>query len=256
MIDWDEVQKLEALRQSGRPAEALEALQRIRVVCSDNESRASILLSESACYCDLSRFPEAVEASETALRLLPKESPSRPFAEFSLACAHEFNGELELAAGEIRVFLAGHQAFLATAEYYGLRREAQHRLAAILIMLNQATEAVFLLEMLEADASTSEELAELHYRQAKANEMLKRHDRALELFQQALAEPLAHRYLARAHFGVGEILYHRSDFQPALREFEDAAHLAEKGSPDHEAFNNWIRATRKELQRDSPEPLM
>lgn len=249
MADWDEVQKLDSLRRSGHPAEALAELQRLRITCAENEARASILLNESVCLCDLGRFAEAVNAASIAVRLLPADSPSRPSAEFSLACAHQLNGQLELATEEFRTFLQQYQSLLSTADHADLRRDAQHRLAAILITLGQSKEPLFLLEILKAEATSPAELAELHYREAEVNVIMGRQPRALELFQQALSEPLDSQFVARAHFGIGGILFQRREFQLALVEFETAEKLGAKDTPDHEAYVNWLRAAQSELQK-------
>jgi tetratricopeptide (TPR) repeat protein len=251
LTDWDEVRKLDSLRRSGHPAEALDELQRTRVTCADNEARASILLNESLCLCDLSRFAEAVETVSTALQLLAPESPSHPYAEFSLACAHQLNGQLELAAQEFRAFLQQHQELLNTGDHTPLRRDAQHRLAATLITLGQSTEPLFLLEVLKAEATSPSELSELHYREAEVNVIMGRQPRALELFQQALGGALDLRFVARAHFGIGEILFQRNEFQLALVEFETAEQLGTRNTPDHDAYVNWLRATRAEIQKIS-----
>jgi tetratricopeptide (TPR) repeat protein len=255
LTDWDEVRKIDLIRQSGHPQEALEELQRLRITCADNEARASILLNESVCYCDLGRYPEAVEAAEIALRLLPAESPSRPFAEFSLACAHQLNGKLELAAEELRAFLLRHRVLLEAEDNVPLRREAQHRLAATSISLGHGREPMFLLEILKAEATHPAEVAELTYREAQANVFLGRHAVALDLFEQALAGALDFQFVARAHFHVGEILFGFHEFQRALREFELATRLAAKDSPDREAFANWLSAADAELRKSSREAL-
>jgi tetratricopeptide (TPR) repeat protein len=255
LIDWDEVRKLDSLRRSGHPSEALAELQRLRITCADNEARASILLNESICYCDLGQYPEAVEAAQIALRLLPAESPSRPFAEFSLACAHQLNGELELAAEELRAFLQQHRVLLEAGDNVSLRRDAQHRLAATLISLGHGREPMFLLEILKAEATHPAEVAELNYREAQANVFLGRHAVALDLFEQALAGALDFQFVARAHFHLGEILFGFHEFQRAHREFEIATKLAGKDSPDHDAFANWLRAAADELRKSSHEAL-
>ena len=256
MVDWDKVHKFDSLRRSGHPAEALDELQRMRITCADNEARASILLNESVCLCDLGRFAEAVGTASTALQLLPAESPSRPYTEFSLACAHQLSGQLELAAREFRAFLQQHQVLLNTDDHAQLRRDAQHRLVATLITLGHSTEPLFLLEILQAEATSPSEKAELHYREAEVNVIIGHQPRALELFQQALSGTLDLRFVARAHFGIGQILFQHREFQLALAEFETAEQLGTQNTPDHEAYVNWLRATRDELQKISHETVI
>ncbi len=248
-IDWNQYREIALLRDSGHPAEALAKFQHIADACSDDEERAQVFLDESICYRDLGRLAEMVESASSAVELLPLESPLRPFAEFSLACAHQLEGDLEHSAEGLRTLLQKHAEFLATDDLSYLRRDAQHRLAAVLIMLGNGTESLFWLEMLQAESASAEETAELQYREAKANTLLGRQGRALELFQMALAGPLDSQFVARAHFGVGEILFNQSEFGRAISEFEEATRLTGKDSPDHEAFTNWLHATRKALKK-------
>jgi len=244
---WKEFREIDLLRESGHPTEALAAFERFQSACSDDETRASVLLGKSLCYRDLARFAEATAAAMAALQLLSSQSPSRPFAEFSLACAHQLEGDLDRAAEELRAFLQQYADLLRTDDCTALRREAQHRLAAILIALGLGAESLSWLDKLKAESVSPEEMAELQYREAKANTLLGRQDHALELFQQALAGPLDFQFVARAHFGVGEILFNRREFGRALPEFEEAVRLTEKDTSDHEAFMNWLHATHEAL---------
>jgi tetratricopeptide (TPR) repeat protein len=248
-IDWNEYRKIALLRESGNPSEALGKFQSIRKTCSNDEDRASILLHESVCYRDLGRFAEAVEAASTAVQLLPPKSASLPYAEYSLACAHQENGDLERAAQELRALLKKYSDVLGTCDYISVRRDAQRLLAAILIILEHAIEPLSLLAGLKNEAANPEEMAELHFLEGQANVLLGRLDRALELYQQVLAGPLTSGRIARAHFAVGEILFNRREFVGALTEFEEAVRLTGEDSPDRKAYVNWLQATRRALHK-------
>jgi tetratricopeptide (TPR) repeat protein len=88
MTDWDRYREIDALRESGHPDEALAKFKALRADATDAPDVSSILLGESLSYRDLGHFDKAAEAAAEAIRLLPPESPSRPYAEFSLACVH------------------------------------------------------------------------------------------------------------------------------------------------------------------------
>lgn len=248
-IDWNEYRKIALLRDSGHPDEALVKFQHVEGACSDDEERAPVLLDESLCYRELGRFAEAVEAASAAVQLLPPQSPIRPFAEFSLACAHRLAGDLDRAAQELRALLRNYADILRTDNYISMRRDAERWLATTLISLGIAIEPLSLLDKLKEEAVKPEEIAELQFREAQANGLLGRQDHALELYQQALAGPLASTLIARAHFAVGETLFNRREFACALTEFEDAARAAEKDTADHTAIMNWLHATREALHK-------
>lgn len=248
-IDWDEYRRIALLRESGHPSEALMKFQSFREACSNDEDRASILLHESVCYRDLGRFVEGVEAASTAVQLLPRKSASLPYAEYCLACAHQENGDVELAAQELRALLRKYSDVLSLREYLSVKWDAQRLLAGILISLGQAIEPLSLLAALQEDATKPEEMAELRFLEGQANVLLGRHDRALELYEQALAGTLARERIARAHFAIGEILFNRREFGRALTEFEEAAGVAEEDTPDYAAIMNWLRGTREVLKK-------
>src|ERR1700756_6034270 len=92
MTDWNRFREIDALRESGHPAEALEGFKNLRACAADPADTSSILVAESLAYRDLGQFDKAAEAASEAIRLLPPDSPSRPYAEFSLACVHESEG--------------------------------------------------------------------------------------------------------------------------------------------------------------------
>ena len=241
MTDWNRFQEIDALRESGHPAEALVELKKLREDATDAADRSSISLGESLSYRDLGRFDEAAEAASEAVRLLPEESPSRPYAEFSLACVHESQGKYDLAAQEFRALLKKHGELLRADEYIQFRRGVQLRLIASLIMLGHAVEPLSIVDALKKEDISSEERAELLYREAKAHGLLGRHDHALKLYQEAITGPLERPLAARAHFHIGEVLYGRSEFSRALDEFKIAESLSDPGSADRDNFATWIK---------------
>lgn len=243
MTDWNRYREIDALRESGSPAEALVAFKTLREGATDAADISSILLGEALSYRDLGRFDEAVEAASEAVRLLPEENPSRPYAEFSLACAHGDEGKFELAAQELRVFLKRHADLLSDNEYIQLRHDAQRRLIANLIALGHAVEPLSIVNALKTEDISQEERAELSYREAEAHQLLGRHDHALELYREAIRGPLEGRLAPRAHFHIGEVLYDRGEFSRALDEFKIAENLAEPGSSDKDHFAGWVKHT-------------
>src|SRR2546427_6136943 len=114
MTDWKRYSEIDALRESGHPAEALAELKNLRAGATDAADVSSILLGESLSYHDLCRLDEAAEAASEAIRLLPQDNPSRPYAEFSLACVHESESKFDLAAQELRTLLKRHAELLST----------------------------------------------------------------------------------------------------------------------------------------------
>jgi tetratricopeptide (TPR) repeat protein len=248
MTDWNRYGEIEALRESGRLAEALLEFKALREGATNAADRSSILLGEALCHRDLGRFDEAVEAASEAVRLLPEESPSRPYAEFSLACVHESEGKFDLAAEEFRALLKRHADLLNTSdEYIQFRRGVQLRLIANLIMLGHAVEPLSIANALMTEDISPEERAELLYREAKAHGSLGRHGYALELYREAINGPLERPLAARAHFHIGEVLYDRGEFSRALDEFRIAETLIDAGSPDREIFAEWVKQTVRAL---------
>ena len=181
MTDWNRVREIQALRESGRPAEALVEFKALREDATDATDISSILLGEALSYRDLGRFDKAAEAASEAVRLLPEENPSRPYAEFSLACVHESDGKFDLAAQEFRVLLMRHADLLNTDEHVQFRRGVQLRLIANLIVLGNAVEPLSIANALKMEDISPEERAELSYREAVAHGILGRHDHAVEL---------------------------------------------------------------------------
>ena len=254
MINWDEFNEICKLRDSGRPAEALEKLERL--VCSDDEERATVLLHQSLCHRNMGKLDRTIQATMSALDLLPAESACRPFAEFCLAGSYESAGNFEQAAAGFRAFLQDHAELLKAEDLISLKSDAQHHLATVLIMLKQYHEALFLLEAIEPLAS-GDELAEVHYRKGLAHQFLGKEQLALESFRQALAGHLNSQFVSRAHFAIGEILYATGELSTALAEFELAIQHCEQGSTDLTAYTNWLSETRKHLlQRRLPTKVM
>jgi tetratricopeptide (TPR) repeat protein len=247
MTDWNRVREIQNLRESGLPAEALTEFKALRDGVTDAGDTSSILLHESLCHRDLGCFDNAAEAAAEAVRLLPEGNPTRPYAEFSLACVHESAGKLDLAVKEFRTLLKRHADLLGTSGYLAFRRGVQLRLMASLIVLGNALELLSIAEGLEAESISLEERAELAYREAQAHGLLRRHDRALKLYQEAANGPLERSLAARAHFHVGEILYDRGELTAALEEFKIAEKVVEVGKPDKELFTKWVEHTTRAL---------
>jgi tetratricopeptide (TPR) repeat protein len=219
----------------------------LREDATDVTDISSILLGEALSYRDLGRFDKAAEAASEAVRLLPEENPSRPYAEFSLACVHESDGKFDLAAQEFRVLLTRHADVLNTDEHVQFRRGVQLRLIANLIVLGNAVEPLSIANALKMEDLSPEERAELSYREAVAHGILGRHDHAVELYREAVSGPLERSLAARAHFHIGEVLYDRDDLSQALAEFKIAENLTDPGSPDRDHFAGWVKHTRRAL---------
>jgi tetratricopeptide (TPR) repeat protein len=243
MTDWNRFHEIQALRESGHPAEALVAFKTLRENATDAMDRSSILQHEALCYYDLGQFDKAVEAASEAVRLLPEGSPSRPYAEFSLACAHGHADQSNLAVQELRAFLKKHANFLTDDEEIELRHGAQLRLIENLISLGHSVEPLSIVNVLKTEAISPEERSELSYREAEAHRLLGRHDHALKLYQEAIDGPLVRSLAARAHFYSGEILYDRGEFPLALGEFKIAENLADPAGPDKDDFAKWVEHT-------------
>ncbi|MFY9841949.1 MAG: hypothetical protein WA718_00360 [Terriglobales bacterium] len=243
MTDWNRFRETQALREAGHPAEALVEFKTLRENATDAVDRSAILQHEALCYCDLGQFDKAVEAASEAVRLLPEESPGRPYAEFSLACAHGHEGKSDLAVQELRAFLSKHASFLNDNEQIELRHDAQLRLIPNLICLGHSVEPLSIANALKAEDISPEQRAELSYQEAQAHRLLGRHDNALTLYQEAINGPLARSPVARAHYYIGEILYDRGEFSRALGEFKIAENLADPASPDKGDFAKWVEHT-------------
>jgi tetratricopeptide (TPR) repeat protein len=245
MTDWNRFREIQTLRESGHPAEALTEFEALRESATDAADRSSILLHEALSYYDLGRFDKEVEAASEAVGLLAEDSPTRPFAEYTLACAHGHEGKLDLAAQELKVFLKRHAVLLSDNEHIQIRHDAQRRLISTLIALGHAVEPLSIADALKAEDISPEERAELSYREAEAHGLLGRHDHALELYKEAISGPLERSLAARAHFHIGEVLYDRGEFSRALDQFKNAEDLAQAGSPDRELFTKWINHTTR-----------
>jgi tetratricopeptide (TPR) repeat protein len=243
MTDWNRYREIDALRESGHPAEALVEFKTLRENATDAADMSSILLGEALSCRDLGRFDEAAEAASEAVRLLPEGSPSRPYAEFSLTCAHGDQGKFDLAAQELRVFLKRHTNLLSDDEHIQIRHDAQRRLIANLIALGRAVEPLSIVNALRVEELSPEESAELLYREAEAYGLLGRHDHALGLYREGISGPLDRFLVARAHFHIGEILYDRGEFSRAVDEFKIAEALADPSSPDKNHFAGWVKHT-------------
>jgi tetratricopeptide (TPR) repeat protein len=243
MTDWNRFREIQALRESGRPAEALIEFKALRENASNAVDRSSILLHEALSYYDLGHFDKEVEAASEAVKLLPEASPTRPFAEFCLACAHGHEGKSDLAVEELRAFPKKHASFLNDSEQTELRNDAQLRLIENLISLGHSIEPLSIANALKAEDISPEQRAELSYREAEAHRLLGRYDHALALYQEAINGPLVRSLAARAHYYIGEILYDRSEFPRALGEFKIAENLADPASPDKGDFAKWVEHT-------------
>ncbi|MBZ5613509.1 MAG: tetratricopeptide repeat protein [Acidobacteriia bacterium] len=243
MTDWNRFREMQTLRESGRPAEALTEFKALRKNASDAVDRSAILQHEALCYYDLGRFDEEVEAASEAVKLLPEENPSRPYAEFSLACAHGHADKSDLAVQELKAFLKKHADFLNDKEEIELRRSAQLRLIENLISLDHGVEPLSIANDLKMEDISPEERAELSYREAEAHRILGRGDHALKLYQEAINGPLVHSLAARAHFHIGEVLYDRGEFSQAVGEFKAAENLADPANPDKTHFAKWVEHT-------------
>jgi tetratricopeptide (TPR) repeat protein len=243
MTDWNRFREIQTLRESGHPAEALTEFEALRENATDAADRSAILQHEALCYYDLGRFDEEVKAASEAVRLLPEESPGRPYADFSLACAHGHADKCDLAVLELKAFLKKHADFLNENAEIQLRRDAQLRLIANLIALGHAVEPLSIADALKTENISPGERAELLYREAVAHGLLERHDHALKLYQEAINGPLDRSLAARAHFHIGEVLYDRGEFSQALREFKTAENMADLGSSDKKHFAGWVEHT-------------
>jgi tetratricopeptide (TPR) repeat protein len=253
MTDWNRVREIQNLRESGQPAEALVAFKAIRENATDAKDRSSILLHESLCYRDLGQFNQAAESASEAIRLLPQESPSRPYAEFSLACVHESEGRFDLAAQEFKTLLKRHADLLNTSEYIQFRRGVQLRMIAILIVLGHGIESLSIADGIKVENISPQERAELSYREAQAHGLLGRQDRAMKSYEEATSGPLQRTLAAHAHFHIGEVLYDQGEFSRALEEFKNAEELAGAANPDKELFTKWISHTTRKLANRKPD---
>jgi tetratricopeptide (TPR) repeat protein len=253
VVDWNRFREIQALREAGHAAEALLEFQAFHQSAADAADRSSILMHESLCFRDLGRFDEAAEAASEAVRLLPEESTSRPYAEFGLACIRESEGKFDLAVRGFRALLKRHTDLLSTSEYIQFRRDVQLRLIANLIVLGHSVEPLSILNALKTEDITPEVRAELSFREAVAHGLLGRHDHALELYQEAISGPLERSLAARAHFHIGEVLYDRGEFSRALDEFKIAENIADAGSPDKKHFAAWVKHTLQAANAPSSE---
>jgi tetratricopeptide (TPR) repeat protein len=243
MTDWNRFREIQTLRESGCPAEALTEFEALRKNAPDAVDRSAILQHEALCYYDLGRFDEEVEAASEAVKLLPEENPSRPYAEFSLACAHGHADKSDLAVQELKAFLKKHADFLNDKEEIELRRSARLRLIENLISLDHAVEPLSIANDLKMEDISPEERAELSYREAEAHRILGRCGHALKLYREAISGPLVRSLAARAHFHIGEVLYARGEFSQAAGEFKAAEDLADPASPDKTHFAKWVEHT-------------
>lgn len=243
MTDWNQFREIQTLREMGRPSEALVELRILRENATNAVDRSAILQHEALCHYDLGHFDNEVEAASEAVALLPEENPNRPFAEFSLACAHGHADHSDGAVRALKAFLKKHADFLSDREQIELRRGAQFRLIENLISLDHAVEPLSIANDLKTEDISPEERAELSYREAEANRILERHDHALELYQEAINGPLVRSLAARAHFHIGEVLYDRGEFSRALDEFKVAENLADPAKPDKNDFAKWVEHT-------------
>jgi tetratricopeptide (TPR) repeat protein len=243
VTDWNRYREIDALRESGKPAEALVEFAALRESATNPEDRSSIFLGEALSYRDLGRFDKAAEAASEAVNLLPEESPSRPYAEFCLACAHGDRGLFELAAQELRAFLKKYTDLLSEDDQVQIKRDAQLRLIANLIAIGHAIEPLSIADALKKEDISPEKRAELSYREAVAHGLLGRHDHALKLYREAISGPLDPSLAPRAHFHVGEVFYDRGEFSQALDEFKIAENLADPGNPDKDHFARWVKHT-------------
>lgn len=255
MTDWNRIREIQNLRESGWPAEALAELIAIRESAADESDRSAILLHESLCYRDLGQFDKAAQTASEAIKLLPPESPSRPYAEFSLACVHQSEGKFDLAVQEFKALLKKHAELLRTSEYVQFRRGVQLRLIANLIVLGHGVEPLSIADGLKTENISGEERAELLYREAQAHGLLGGRDMSLRLYQEALLGPLERSLAARAHFHIGEVLYDQREFARALEAFKNAEAVAEQGNPDRELFANWIHHVALAMARDDSDGL-
>ncbi|MGA7080958.1 MAG: tetratricopeptide repeat protein [Terriglobales bacterium] len=169
-----------------------------------------------------------------------------------MAVIRGLQGKLDVAAQELREFLKRHVDLLRTDEYTWLRHDAQTRLIAILIALDEAIEPLSIVNSLKAENIPPEMRAELSYREAVAHGILGRRDHALKSYEEAISGPLERPLAARAHFHIGEILYDRGEFSRALDEFKIAETVAEASGPDSENFAAWIENARRALADDKP----
>lgn len=243
MTDWNRFREIQILRESGNPAEALVEFKALRESATEAMDRSAIFQHEALCYFGLGQFDKEVEAAWEAVRLLPEGSPSRPYAEFSLACAHGHADESELAVQALKAFLKKHADFLNDNEQIELRHDAQLRLIENLISLGHAVEPLSIANALKVEDISPEEKAELSYREAEAHGLLGRHDHALTLYQEAINGPLVRSLVARAHFHIGTVLYDRGEFSRALNEFKTAESLADPCNPDKDHFAGWVKHT-------------
>jgi tetratricopeptide (TPR) repeat protein len=250
MTDWNRFHEIQALRESGHPAEALAEFKTLRENATDAMDISSILQHEALCYYDLGHFDKEVEAASEAVRLLPEGSPTRPYAEFLLACAHGHADQSNLAVQELRAFLKKHANFLTDDEEIELRHGAQLRLIENLISLGHSVEPLSIVNALKTENISPEEKAELSYREAEAHKLLGRQDHALALYQEAVNGPLVRSLAARAHYYIGEVLYDRGEFPQALGEFKIAENLADPASPDKSDFAGWVEHTSRVARSD------
>jgi tetratricopeptide (TPR) repeat protein len=250
MTDWNRYREIDALRESGHPAEALVEFENLRASATETADLSSILLGESLAYRDLRRLDKAAETAAEAIRLLPPGSPSRPYAEVALAVIHESEGKFDLAAEELRTLLKRHADLLATDEYVQFSRDVQLRLIANLIVLDHGVEPLSIADVLKKEDISAKERAELSYREAQAHGLLGRHDHALKLYQEAVSGPLERSLAARAHFHIGEVLYDQGEFSRALDEFKNAEELADAGDSDRELFAKWVKHTSRTVAND------
>jgi tetratricopeptide (TPR) repeat protein len=243
MIEWSRYQELEALCESGHPAEALVESQKLREGATDAEDVSSLLLGEAVAYRDLGQFGKATEAASEAVSLLPEGHPNLVYAEFVLAGACGNEGKHDLEAEKLKWILSRYAPLFADSEHTELRRDAQCRLISALIHLGHSVEPLSMVNALKTEDLSPEQRGKLLYLEAEAYRLLERTDHAMRLFQEALNWPLDNSMAANAHFEIGVILFDRGNFPQALDEFKAAEALADPNSPDKEHFAKWVKHT-------------
>ncbi len=248
MINWDQVERLQRVREQGDVAEALEGLRALMSDAETSEEIGALKLQQSLCLDELGMESQALQAALESVSVLPRSSSLRVFPELSLAVLFEQSGDFNRAADLLQAAILR----LRELQEDELLRSAQLRLLAVLIAQGEFAGARDQLKRLKAESLTEKECAELNYREGVIHASAKEDDLAMHCFAAALAQQdLDDELRARALFRSAEIRFRWKDFRGAHAQFQSARALQKLSRDELESLDAWIKITDEKLQTGS-----
>ena len=210
-----------ALRDSGHSEDAAKKFRAMAMEASDINERASLMINEVRCYCNLGWLNDA----ECTLKRIRELSPDDPVVcanvDFGAACLAAQKGQFKDALREFEKMLSEHDQLFETSEYRDLYEDIQTRRAIALAKLGRHSEAVSVFGQTKSFITLGvEDWQEVYLYEGICYSELHESDRAKKAYLLAIDCDVESTIRAEARYRVAILYFKEGAFAQAKRQLE------------------------------------